>query len=160
MTIQSGRIAYLLTTGTLIINLALPAGAANQPLYGSTSRNTVQSSGTKKFFTEHPKVRSAAVGAGVGVAAGAVTGLVTGKGVGRGALYGAGAGAGVGVVNSSETMKRHPVVKTVATGTIAGLGLGLASSRGYGKSKKIGQLTAVGAAVGLGAGLLKDKLKN
>ncbi|MBX9879102.1 MAG: hypothetical protein K2Y22_11645 [Candidatus Obscuribacterales bacterium] len=157
--IQSGRIAYLLTTSTLIINMALPAVAANTQLYGGTSKNTTQSSATKKFFQTHPKVRSATVGAGVGVAAGAVTGLVTGKGVGRGALIGAGAGAGVGAINSSETLKRHPIVKTVATGTVAGLGLGLASSRGYNKSKKVGQLTAAGAAVGLGAALLKDKLR-
>ncbi len=159
MTIQSGRIACLLTTGTLIINLTLPAFAANTPLQGAASRNTVKTSATKKFFNEHPKVRSATLGAGVGVAAGAVTGLVTGKGVGRGALIGAGAGAGVGAINSSDTLKRHPIMKTVATGTVAGLGLGLASSRGYGKTKKVSQMTAAGAAVGLGAALLKDKLR-
>ena len=164
MTTLAKSTATVAASCIIFMNLAAPCFAANAPLKGSATTNkiqaTTQKSATKRYFEAHPKVRSAAVGAGVGVAAGAVTGLVTGKGVGRGALVGAGAGAGVGAINASDTLKKHPIMKDVATGTVAGLGLGLASSRGFGKAKKVGQLSAVGAAVGLGAGLFKDKLKD
>jgi len=135
-----------------------PSFAYDNYLRGTASRNT-KTSGTKKYFQEHPKVRSAAIGAGVGTAAGAVTGLVTGRGVVRGAAIGAGTGAGVGLIRSSRTLNSHPIFKDVATGTVAGLGLGLAGSRGHGKGKKAAQAAGVGAAVGLAAGLLKDKLR-
>lgn len=111
----------------------------------------------RTYFQEHPKVRAALLGAGVGTAAGAVTGLITHKGVIRGAAIGAGAGAGVGLIRSSDTLRRHPIVKDLATGAVAGLGLGMASSHHLGG--KVGKLTAVGAALGLGVGVLRDKLK-
>jgi hypothetical protein len=104
-----------------------------------------------QYFSDHPKVRAATIGAGVGTAAGAVTGLVTGRGVLRGAVIGAGAGAGVGLVRSSHIMRRHPIVRDVATGSLVGLGLGLAGGRNHGTAARA---TGVGAAVGLATGLL------
>ncbi|MBX9939187.1 MAG: hypothetical protein K2Y32_08050 [Candidatus Obscuribacterales bacterium] len=110
----------------------------------------------RTYWQKHPKVRATALGAGVGTAAGAVTGLVSGRGVVRGGLIGAGTGAGVGLVRSSETMKRHPIVRDVASGTLVGLGLSAAATRG---KKRLWQGTGVGAAVGLGYGLLKNGLR-
>lgn len=107
------------------------------------------------YFTDHPKVKAATVGAGVGTAAGAVTGLVTGRGVLRGAAVGAGTGVGVGLVRSSHTMRRHPIVKDVATGSLVGLGLGYAGGRHHGTTARA---TAVGAAAGLATGLLRHGL--
>ena len=52
-------------------------------------------------------------------------------------------------------MKRHPIVKDVAQGTLAGAGLGLAAKK-RGKYKTAGKTAATGAAVGLGVGLLKN----
>jgi hypothetical protein len=110
----------------------------------------------RTYWQKHPKVRATALGAGVGTAAGAVTGLISGRGVVRGGLIGAGTGAGVGLVRSSETMKRHPIVRDVASGTLVGLGLSAAATRGR---KRLWQGTGVGAAVGLGYGLLKNGLR-
>jgi hypothetical protein len=83
----------------------------------------------RTYFQRHPKVKAVTIGAGVGAGAGALTGLVSGAGVVRGAAIGAGSGAGVGLVRSSRTMKRHPIIRDTATGTLAGLGIGAASSR-------------------------------
>jgi hypothetical protein len=130
---------------------------AEQGRYDNRPVTAVRVQEHKTYFQQHPKVRAALIGAGVGTAAGAVTGLITHKGVFRGAAIGAGAGAGVGLIRSSQTMQRHPIVKDLATGAVAGLGLGMASSHHLGG--KVGKLTAVGAAVGLGVGVLKDKLK-
>lgn len=107
----------------------------------------------RTYFQKHPKVKAVTLGAGIGAGAGAVTGLISGRGVVRGAAIGAGSGAGVGLVRSSNTMKRHPIVRDTATGTIAGLGLGMASSR---RGKRAWQGAGVGAAVGLGYGLFKN----
>ncbi|HEY9791655.1 MAG TPA: hypothetical protein V6D22_14725 [Candidatus Obscuribacterales bacterium] len=107
------------------------------------------------YFACHPKVRAATMGAGIGTAAGAVTGLVTGRGVLRGAVIGAGSGAGVGLVRSSRTMRRHPIVKDVATGSLVGWGLGYAGGTHHGTA---GRATAVGAAAGLATGLLTHGL--
>src|SRR4030095_958885 len=133
--IYTAREEEIMTTaakGALALSICMcvavlsgPSYAYDNVLRGSASRHT-QTSGTKQFFQEHPKVRSAAIGAGVGTAAGAVTGLVTGKGVVRGAAIGAGAGAGVGLIRSSNTLNRHPIIKDVATGTAVGLRFGLA----------------------------------
>lgn len=103
------------------------------------------------YISTHPKLRSATIGAGVGTAAGAVTGLLTGRGLLRGAVIGAGAGAGTGLVRSSETMYRHPIVKNIATGTLVGLGLGLAGGRYQGTAART---AGVGAAGGMATGLL------
>lgn len=110
----------------------------------------------RSYWQRHPKVKSAAVGAGVGTAAGAVTGLISGKGVLRGSAIGAGTGAGVGLIRSSDTMKKHPIIKDVSTGALVGLGLGAAASK---EKKRAFQGTGVGAAVGLGYSLFKGKLK-
>lgn len=110
----------------------------------------------RKFFRRHPKVKAVAIGAGVGTAAGAVTGLISKRGVVRGAAIGAGAGAGAGLIRSSTIMKRHPIMKDVATGTVAGLGFGAAASR-RGSTALKG--AGVGAAVGLGYSLLKGELR-
>ena len=107
----------------------------------------------RTYFQRHPKVKAVTIGAGVGAGAGALTGLVSGAGVVRGAAIGAGSGAGVGLVRSSRTMKRHPIIRDTATGTIAGLGIGAASSR---RGKRAWQGAGVGAAVGLGVGLFKN----
>lgn len=108
----------------------------------------------RTFWQKHPKVKAATIGAGVGLGAGAVTGLVSGRGIVRGAAIGAGTGAGVGLVRSSNTLKRHPVVREVATGGLVGMGIGGAASRNRGWLKG----AAVGSAVGLGWGLLKNGL--
>ncbi len=106
----------------------------------------------RTYFQRHPKVKAVSIGAGVGAGAGALTGVISGSGVVRGAAIGAGTGAGVGLVRSSRTMKRHPIARDTATGTLAGLGIGAASGRG-GKRALTG--AGVGAAVGLGVGLFK-----
>jgi len=111
------------------------------------------------YLQRHPKVKATAVGAGVGTAAGAVTGLVSGKGVLRGAAIGAGTGAGIGLISSSKTAKKHPLIASVANGGVAGLGLGLAASKGHGTGKTAAKAAGVGAALGLGMGLLKDKIR-
>lgn len=110
----------------------------------------------RTFFQKHPKVKAATVGAGVGAAAGAVTGLISGRGVVRGGLIGAGTGAGVGLVRSSDTLKRHPIVRDVATGGLVGLGFGAAASR---RSTRVWQGAGVGSAAGLAYGLLKHGLR-
>ena len=112
----------------------------------------VEKQDNRTYFQKHPKVKSAVVGAGVGAGVGAATGLIARRGVLRGAAIGAGTGAGVGLVRSSDTMKRHPIVKNTATGALAGLGLGAAAGRrGSTKWKSAG----VGTAIGLGYGLFK-----
>jgi hypothetical protein len=109
----------------------------------------------RTFWQRHPKVKAATIGAGVGAAGGAVVGLISGRGIVRGAAIGAGSGAGVGLVRSSNTLKRHPIVRDTATGSLVGLGIGGAASRHKGWLKGAG----VGAAVGLGYGLLKNGLQ-
>jgi hypothetical protein len=133
-----------------------PSLAQTKTLSGTASRSTASTSATKQYFNNHPKVKSATIGAGVGAGVGAVGGLVTGKGVLRGAALGAGTGTGVGLIQSSETMKRHPVMKDIAQGTLVGAGLGLATHRGHGTAKKTTQTAVAGAAVGLGVGLWKS----
>jgi hypothetical protein len=117
-----------------------------------THTRTVYLIDRRTYWQRHPMVKGAAIGAGVGAGAGAVTGLVTHRGVLRGAAIGAGTGAGVGVIRTSKVMKRHPIVKDVATGAATGLGLGWAGGHHHGT---IAKATGVGAAVGLGVGLFK-----
>ncbi|MBU6455800.1 MAG: hypothetical protein KGS72_28780 [Cyanobacteria bacterium REEB67] len=133
----------------------------NSPYRGNAGRNyqpqrplvrTVYVRDNRTFFQRHPMVKAASIGAGVGAGAGALTGLVTGRGVIRGALIGGGAGAGVGVVRSSQIMRRHPIVRDVATGGLVGLGLGAAGSRYH---RTALEATGLGAAVGLGVGMFK-----
>ena len=149
--------------GTTYVNPSLHASANLGPkLHGSTNQgfhpqrpiiHTVYVRDNRTFFQRHPMVKSAAIGGGVGAGAGALTGLVTGRGVVRGALIGGGAGAGVGIVRSSQIMRRHPIVRDVATGSLVGLGFGAAASRGH---RLPLQATGVGAAIGLGVGLFKN----
>ena len=68
---------------------AVPSSASG--LQGTVKKSGAHVSATKRFFRQHEKIRSAAVGAGVGTAAGALAGLLTGKGVVRGAAIGAAA---------------------------------------------------------------------
>lgn len=105
------------------------------------------------FGQRHPKIKATAIGAGVGAGAGALTGWIAGTGVGRGALIGAGTGAGVGLIRSSRTLRRHPIVRDIATGGMTGLGIGWAARRHGGAGK--GAL--IGSAVGLGVGLFKHQ---
>src|SRR5262249_45082281 len=106
----------------------------------------------RTYFQRHPKVKATVVGAGVGAAGGAVVGLISHRGMLRGAAIGAGAGAGTGLIRSSETLKRHPVIRDVATGTAVGLGLGWAASR---RGGTVGKAGALGALGGLGYNFLK-----
>lgn len=157
----TGKISVALATVVLGCSSMVSAPEAvaqysGKSLQGTASRNTAGLTGTKKFFAEHPKVKSATVGAGVGAGVGAVTGLITHKGVLRGGAVGASTGAGVGLLQSSDTMKRHPIVKDLAQGTLVGAGIGLAAHSGHGTGKKTTQAAIAGAAVGLGAGLLKN----
>jgi len=149
--------------GTTYVTPNLHAATkASHILHGSSTQqfhpqrpiiHTVYVQDNRTFFQRHPMVKAATIGGGVGAGAGALTGLVTGRGVVRGALIGGGAGAGVGVVRSSQIMKRHPIVRDVATGSLVGLGLGAAASRGH---RLPLQATGVGAAIGLGVGLFKN----
>jgi len=107
----------------------------------------------RTYWQRHPMQKGAAIGAGVGAVGGGITGLISGRGIVRGAAIGAGTGAGVGMVRTSQTLKRHPVIRDTATGGLVGLGLGWASSR---RGNTIGKTAGVGAAAGLGWGLLKD----
>lgn len=136
----------------LLCGINLNVVSVQASSYNATvSKQHVSSKAT--YWQRHPKVKAATVGAGVGTAAGALTGLVTRKGVVKGAAIGAGTGAGVGLIRSSHTMKRHPIMKDVATGSAIGLGLGMAGGRGRHHNLKA---TGVGAAIGLGVGLVKN----
>jgi hypothetical protein len=106
----------------------------------------------RTYFQRHPKVKSAVVGGAVGAGGGAVAGLISGRGVLRGAAIGAGTGAGVGLIRSSRTMKRHPLVRDLTTGAAVGLGLGAASSR---RGSTMVKSAAIGTAVGGGYHFLK-----
>lgn len=129
----------------------LPTQAQNKQT-GYLQRNYRKPVTFKQYLSDHPKIKSATVGAGVGTAAGAVTGLVSGRGVLRGAAVGAGTGAGVGLIRSSNVLSRHPIVRDLATGAAVGGGLGWAGGRTGGT---VGKSAAVGGAVGLGIGMLK-----
>lgn len=166
-------LAQTVLTGSAVNNAGMPRLIRQEPSYDRPVARMPLRTGTTRVVTQrpviqrvyvrdersywqrHPKVKSAAVGAGVGTAAGAVTGLIAGKGVVRGGLIGAGTGAGVGLVRSSRTMKRHPIAKDAATGGLVGLGLTAAATRGHRRALTGG---GVGAAVGLGYGLLKHGL--
>lgn len=132
----------------------IPANA--QSLSGAVNRSQVGA--TQRFFDNHPKVRSTTISTGVGTAAGALTGLISGKGVFRGAAIGAGTGAGVGIVGNSETLKRHPIVRDTAVGTISGAGIALSSTK-RGKLRNMGKGAGVGAAMGMALGLLRTGLR-
>ncbi len=146
------------TTTTSQVRLAAPqSGHYDHRVIAPAPRTiyqtrTVYVKDNRTYFQRHPKVKAATVGAGVGAGVGALTGLVTGRGVIRGGAIGAGTGAGVGLLRSSETMRRHPIVNDLATGTLVGGGLGWAGSRRHGM---IAKTAGVGAALGLGVGLFK-----
>jgi hypothetical protein len=143
--------AGMLAVAAVSSTMCMPAEAYYNGYVGHSKTNTVRG-----YFYRHPKVKAATVGAGLGTAAGAATGLISGRGVMRGALIGAGAGTGVGLIRSSEIMRRHPLVKNTATGSVVGLGLGMAASRGHHSGLKG---AAVGGAVGLGLGALSNVLR-
>lgn len=149
------RLSMVVAAALLLGSLGLPAPA--EQWQAGVSRNTVNTK--KTFLQKHPVAKKAMIGGGTGAAAGAVTGLVSGKGTLRGAAYGAAAGTGVGLIQSSKTLKRHPVIKDVATGTTVGLGLGLAASKGEGTGKRVGIASGIGAAAGLGTSLLKNEFR-
>jgi hypothetical protein len=156
----SRNISHTLTPQTVVLTPGVTT--TQRPIIKHTQTRTVviekptyvYLQDNRTFWQKHPKVKAATVGAGVGAGAGAVTGLISGRGIVRGAAIGAGTGAGVGLVRSSNTMKRHPIVRDVATGGLVGLGIGGAASRNRGWVKG----AAVGSAVGLGWGLLKNGL--
>lgn len=125
---------------------------AARPIQPRPIYRTVVVQDRRTYWQRHPKVKSAAIGAGVGAGAGAVTGLVSGRGVLRGAAIGAGTGAGVGLIRSSRTMRRHPLAKDLATGAAVGFGLGASSSR---RGSTMVKATAIGTAVGGGYHFLK-----
>jgi hypothetical protein len=159
MTLLKKRITTAMMASSIAALCAFAPSASNaqnSTLSGAASKGTLQTSATKKFFYEHPKVKGATIGAGAGAGVGAVTGLLTGRGVLRGAALGAGTGAGVGLIQTSNTMKRHPIMKDIAQGTLVGTGVGLAANRGYGTGRRTTQTAVAGAAVGLGIGLLKE----
>lgn len=154
-TLSNGRPAYAYTSRLVPMQAQAAAGqrltTAVRPK-PATKVRTVYVRDDRTFFQRHPMAKGAAIGAGVGAGAGALTGLITHRGILRGAAIGAGTGAGVGVIRTSQIMKRHPIVRDVATGAVSGLGLGWAAHRhNYGA---IETTTGLGAAVGLGAGLL------
>ena len=149
-TILRGATALLMAAGFCGAQVAVPASAA----YTSYYRTRVKyAHPVHHYFATHPKVKGAAIGAGVGLGAGALTGLLTHRGVMRGALIGAGTGAGVGVIRTSTIMRRHPIVRDLATGGAVGLGLGWAGTR-----HGAGTGLLVGTALGLGVGVLRHGL--
>lgn len=117
-----------------------------------TQVRTVYVRDQRTFFQRHPMIKGATIGAGVGAAAGAITGAITRRGIMRGALIGAGTGAGIGVVRTSRTMRRHPIIRDVATGALAGMGIGWAGSR---RGGTVGKAAGIGALAGLGWGLFR-----
>lgn len=139
------------TQAVLVQQPVYPQRVYVQPRPRSAVR-TVYVRDNRTFFQRHPMIKGATIGAGVGAAAGAITGAVTRRGILRGAAIGAGTGAGVGVVRTSRTMRRHPIVRDTATGALVGLGLGWAGSR---RSSTKWKGAGIGAAIGLGAGLLR-----
>jgi len=129
------------------------AQSQNRPLTAVHPHAVQPARDNRTYFQRHPMVKGAAIGAGIGGGAGALTGLVTGQGVFRGAAIGATTGAGVGVIRTSKIMKRHPIMRDIATGGVTGLGLGWAGSH---YPHTIAATTGVGAAIGLGAGLFNN----
>ncbi len=125
---------------------------APRTVYARPVYRTVYVRDNRTYWQRHPKVKSAAIGAGVGAGAGAVTGLISGRGVLRGAAIGAGTGAGVGLIRSSRTMRRHPLVRDLATGAAVGFGLGAAGSR---RGSTMLKATAIGTAIGGGYHFLR-----
>lgn len=157
---RTHRQAALAIALSLLSGQALGLGCSSayaQSYQASVSKQ--QPGKVKTFFQQHDGVRKATIGAGVGTAAGAVTGLISGKGMVRGAAIGAGTGATVGVVNSSKTLAKHPIMRDTVTGTVAGTGLAWSASKGRGTGKRTMTGAALGGTLGLGAGLLKDKLR-
>lgn len=152
------KVSMLVAASAIVMQSAQPMQPASAATYNANVSKSKYSSSTKSgsYWSRHPKVKAATMGAGVGTAAGAVTGLVTHRGIVRGAAIGAGTGAGVGLIRSSKTMKRHPIANDAATGGAIGLGIGLAAGRGRHPGIKG---AAVGSAVGLGIGLLRNGLK-
>jgi len=134
---------------------AIRSGAVQTVVVEKPVYKTIYLKDQRSFWQKHPKVKAASIGAGVGAGAGAVTGLIARRSIVRGAAIGAGTGAGVGLVRSSDTLKRHPIVRDMGTGTLVGLGIGAATGRHGATLKGAG----IGAAVGLGAGLLKNGLQ-
>jgi hypothetical protein len=88
------------------------------------------------------------IGAGIG----AGTGILLNKPVGKTALIGGGIGSGVQAIRYSDTMNRHPIVKTAAYGALAGAGASQLSRREGSLTK--GALW--GAAIGTGVGAIKN----
>lgn len=86
------------------------------------------------------------VGAGIG----AGTALLFDRNVGKSALAGAGIGAGVQAVRYSETMQRHPIVKTAAYGALTGVGVNAV------RNKSLGQGALWGGGIGAGVGAVRD----
>lgn len=94
-------------------------------------------------------LKQSAIGAGIG----AITGGVSERGtVLKGAGVGALTGAGTGLIDTSRTMERHPLLKNTAKGAVIGTGVSATTDR----SKVKG--AAVGAGAGAGWHLLKDYL--
>src|SRR5262245_30185386 len=96
----AARKLSLVSLTALAILMPQAGLASDTMLQGHAARTSAHTSTSKSYLAQHPKVRSAAVGAGVGTAAGALTGLISGKGVMRGAALGAGTGAGIGLISS------------------------------------------------------------
>jgi hypothetical protein len=90
-------------------------------------------------------IKGGLVGAGIGAGAG----LLLDRHVGKSALVGAGIGAGTQAIRYSNTMRRHPIVKTAAYGALAGTGVSAATGRG-----SLGKGALWGAAIGTGVGAL------
>jgi hypothetical protein len=84
-------------------------------------------------------VKQAAVGAGIGAATGYIS---KESSIGRGAGIGAITGAGTGLLDSSNTLRRRPLIKDTAKGAVIGTGT----------SAVLRNNKLKGAAVGAGSG--------
>ncbi len=126
----------------LVLNMAIVMGlSALTPVQAEDTR-------TKRAL-RNPIVKQAAIGAVAGTIGGALSGETSAvKGAGIGALT----GAGTGLIDTSSTMNRKPLLKSTAKGAVIGTGVSAVAGRGKVKG------AVVGAGVGAGAHVLNDYL--
>lgn len=116
-------------------------------VFGVNTMMPAQAEDRTRRALRNPIVKQAAIG----TAAGAVGGVLSGEtSVLKGAGIGALTGAGTGLIDTSSTMNRKPLVKSTAKGAVIGTGVSAVAGRGKVKG------AAVGAGVGAGAHLLND----
>lgn len=150
-----------LTAGLLIVGFLLPLSAQARHCWTDNHGRVHCDQGLHRGWTQYRDTRNrnalvdwktkkvlkgGLIGAGVGAGAGALLD----KNVGKTAILGAGIGAGTQAVRYSNYMRRHPVVKTAAYGTLAGAGASQLTRHG-----SIAKGSLWGAAIGTGVGAFR-----